>query len=63
MEKLCLSINEAAETLSVTPRFVHMLIAKGDVKSVRLGRRRLVPREALERLIADRTKEECNAAR
>ena len=41
---------EAADVLGISVRKVHELIAAGTVPSVRLGRTRLVPVAALERL-------------
>lgn len=46
-EKLLYSIPEAAEMLSVSPRVLERLIADGEIDTVKIGRRRLVPSEAL----------------
>lgn len=45
-----LSVDEAAEALSVSPRHVRTLIERGELPSLRLGTRVVVPRIALERL-------------
>lgn len=48
LERLLYSIPEAADQLSVSARVLERLIADGDVSTVKIGRRRLVPAEALE---------------
>lgn len=47
-EKILVSIKEAAELLSVCPRTILNLIAAKQLPSRKAGRRRLVPRNALE---------------
>ena len=48
MEKLLLAIPEAAQVLGVGRSRLYELMADGDVESVHIGRRRLVPADALE---------------
>lgn len=48
LERLLYSIPDAADQLSVSARVLERLIADGDVSTVKIGRRRLVPAEALE---------------
>lgn len=43
---------EAAEQLSVSVKVLERLIHDGEVESVKIGRRRLVPAEALDDYIA-----------
>lgn len=50
MDKLLLSRAEAAALLNLSTRSVDYLIAQGKLSSKKLGKRRLVPREAVERL-------------
>ena len=50
-EKLLYAIPQAAEQLSVSTRVLERLIADGEVDTVKIGRRRLVPAEALERYV------------
>jgi len=45
------SIPNAADQLSVSPRVLERLIADGEVETVKIGRRRLVPDEALTEYI------------
>ncbi|MBE2997247.1 helix-turn-helix domain-containing protein [Nocardiopsis sp. HNM0947] len=47
-EKVAYSVDEAAQALSLGRTTVKQLIATGDLPSVRVGRRRLIPRSALE---------------
>jgi excisionase family DNA binding protein len=43
---------EAARRLGISPRAVARLLASGELPSLRVGRRRLVPLGALERFLA-----------
>lgn len=58
MTRLLHDLDQAAEQLSVSRRVVDRLIRDGELDSVKLGRRRLVPHDALEdyvaRLVASR---------
>lgn len=47
-EVLAVPINEAARRLSLSPRTVASLIATKELRSVKIGRRRLVPLKALQ---------------
>ncbi len=47
-EKLLLSIPEAAALLGVSRSTLYLLIASGAIRTKLLGRRRLIPRAALE---------------
>jgi excisionase family DNA binding protein len=49
--RIALSIAEASQLVGLSRRSVCRLISLGKVKSVKVGRRRLVPREELERLL------------
>ena len=50
---ILLSAEEAAEVLGIGRTFVFELVAKGRLESIKIGRRRLIPRDALERLVAE----------
>ncbi|MHB8512657.1 MAG: helix-turn-helix domain-containing protein [Actinomycetota bacterium] len=58
MEKLLLTIAEAAETLSISRSKVYELLYAEKIRSVSIGRSRRIPRTALveyvEQLLADR---------
>lgn len=44
------SIDEAARSISLSRRALYTLFESGTLKTVKVGRRRLVPRAELERL-------------
>ena len=50
-EPLVLSIGETAELLGVSDDLVYDLVAQGDLPCLRLGRRRVIPRIAIERVV------------
>ncbi len=52
--KLLLSITEAAGRLGIGRSHLYELVLAGQVESVKLGRRRLIPTEALERFVKER---------
>jgi excisionase family DNA binding protein len=48
---LTLTVTQAAERLSISRAFAYELIARGELPYLRLGRRVVVPRAALEALV------------
>lgn len=52
MTRLLHDLDETAELLSISRRVVDRLIKDGEIDTVKLGRRRLVPHEALEDYVA-----------
>jgi len=52
MDKLLLTPEEAAEVLGIGRTKVYSLIADGELLSVRIGKSRRVPRDALDEYIA-----------
>ena len=54
-DKLAHSIEEAAQLLSVSSKLLREEIASGRVKAVNIGRRKVVPRWALEERIGPAT--------
>jgi excisionase family DNA binding protein len=50
-ERLTLSVNEATEVLGISRAFAYELVARGELPCLRLGRRVVVPRHALEQLL------------
>lgn len=48
MTRLLHDLDEAADLLSISRRVVDRLVRDGELDSVKLGRRRLVPHDALE---------------
>jgi excisionase family DNA binding protein len=51
MEKLTISVPEAAQLLGVSRMTAYSAVREGTIPSLRIGRRVLVPRVALERLL------------
>lgn len=47
----------AAKRASITTRKVYALIAEGELRSFKLGKRRLIPESELQRLIERKLKE------
>ena len=52
-ERLTLSVEEAAGALGISRALAYELVARGELPSLRLGRRIVVPRRALIALIDD----------
>jgi excisionase family DNA binding protein len=50
-EVLAVNVPEAARRLGVSPRTIATLIARGELLSRKIGRRRVIPVEALERFL------------
>ena len=63
-EVLAVNVREAARRLGVSPRTIATLIAHGELLSRRIGRRRVIPVEALERFLRRDhcTQRECEKA-
>jgi excisionase family DNA binding protein len=49
VEPLMLTMDETAQLLRVSLRQIKKMVAAGDITSVKLGRRRLIPYEVLKR--------------
>ena len=52
MEKLGYSIEDAAETLGIGRSLLCELIASGELQSVKIGRRRIIPVDSLRTYLA-----------
>jgi excisionase family DNA binding protein len=50
-EKLTLSVDEAARLLGISPGLAYGLVYRGELAAIRLGRRILIPRHAVEALV------------
>jgi excisionase family DNA binding protein len=48
---LTLSVEEAARLLGISPGLAYQLVHRGELAAIKLGRRILVPRHAVEALI------------
>lgn len=51
MEQICIGREEAARALDLSLRGVDYLIARGQIKAIRVGRRVLIPRTEIERFV------------
>jgi excisionase family DNA binding protein len=51
VERLTLTVEEAATMLGISRAFAYEAVNRGEIPSIRIGRRVLVPRAALERLV------------
>lgn len=60
-EKMCLSVADVARTLSLGVTYTRRLINSGQIKSVRVGKRVLVPRRYLDEYVAALTGPESSA--
>ena len=50
-DRLTLTVEEAAQLLGISRALGYELVARGELPSIRLGRRILVPRRALDALL------------
>ena len=57
MEHKILSVAEVAATLRIGSSNAKALVARGDISSFTVGRRRLITREALDLFVAKRIKD------
>lgn len=48
---MTLTVPEAAERLGISRAFAYELVARGEIPFLRLGRRIVIPRRALERMV------------
>jgi excisionase family DNA binding protein len=54
-DDMILTVPEAAKLLRISRAFAYQLVAESQLPCLRFGRRVLIPRSALERLIEDRS--------
>jgi excisionase family DNA binding protein len=50
-EQLVFTVRQAADALGVSDDLVYELTARGDIPCLRLGRRRVIPRRAIEQML------------
>lgn len=50
-ERLTLTVEQAAQVLGISRAHAYELAARGEIPTLRLGRRVLVPKEALSRMV------------
>ena len=61
-ERACFSVGEAAALAGLSVSFLYVLMERGALRSVKLGGRRLIPREALQELLAQRDQSQASVA-
>jgi excisionase family DNA binding protein len=49
--RLTISVEEAGQLLGISRGLAYELVSRGDIPSIRLGRRIVVPRRALDQLL------------
>ena len=50
-KRLCVTVPEAAEMLGISRNFAYQLVREGKLPSIRFGKRILIPRAALEKML------------
>ncbi|HUF32984.1 MAG TPA: helix-turn-helix domain-containing protein [Acidimicrobiales bacterium] len=50
-ERLTLTVDEAARLLGISRAFAYDLVRRGEIPSIRLGRRLIIPRRCLDDLL------------
>jgi excisionase family DNA binding protein len=51
VEKLAYNADEAAQAIGLSVRYIRELLAKGKLRSVKVGKRRLISKESLLRFV------------
>ena len=49
--RLCVTVPEAAEMMGISRNFAYQLVKEGKLPSLRFGKRILIPRVALEKML------------
>jgi excisionase family DNA binding protein len=49
--RLCITVPEAAKMLGISRNFAYQLVREGKIPSIRLGKRILIPKIALEEML------------
>ena len=50
-KRLCVTVPEAAEMLGISRNFAYQLVREGKLPSIRFGKRILIPKAALEKML------------
>ena len=58
MDKLTLTVQEAAKALGISRNSAYSGVLRGDIPHVKVGKRILIPRKALEELLAIASKKQ-----
>jgi excisionase family DNA binding protein len=57
-ERLLVTVTEAASLLGISRSFIYVLLTKGYIKSIHVGRARRIPQTALEEFVNSRMDEQ-----
>lgn len=52
-KKWCMSVPEAAELLGISRNNAYELVKRGELPSIKLGKRKLIPKVALEKKLLE----------
>ena len=52
-KRLCLTVPEVAKLLGISRNYCYELVRRGIIPSIRLGKRILIPRAALEKMLEE----------
>jgi excisionase family DNA binding protein len=52
-KRLCITVPEAAVMLGISRNFAYELVKRGELPSIKLGKRKLIPKIALEKRLAE----------
>lgn len=50
-KRLCVKVKETAEMLGISRNFAYQLVREGKLPSIRFGKRILIPRAALDKMM------------
>jgi excisionase family DNA binding protein len=50
-KRLCITVQEAAEMLGISRNFAYELVKQGQIPVIKFGKRLLIPRAALEKML------------
>lgn len=53
MERQTITVEEFAQAVGLAPVSVYRTVKRGEIPSIRIGRRFMIPRTALERLLGE----------
>ena len=52
-KRLCIKVPEAAEMLRISRNFAYELVRRGELPSIEFGKRKLIPKIALEKRLEE----------
>lgn len=56
-QRLTVTVTEAAKLLGISRGLAYTLVRTGEIRSIRLGRRLLVPRQVIDQLLHDQDRD------